>query len=154
MYKRQEDWFWKEDKVGTEKGHRSRLKRPEQQDKKTNLSAASCVKMTQARSTVQGTKEKIAAIESQEDRCLDKSFDKICTMDLLKAIWEETCLSKKMKKKYQARKKKKKKRETKVISIEGIQSAERPTIGSRGQKKLKKGRACRKINNLVWVNKI
>lgn len=66
--------------------------------------------MTQARSTVQGTKEKIAAIESQEDRCLDKSFDKICTMDLLKAIWEETCLSKKMKKKIPSKKEKKEKK--------------------------------------------
>jgi len=67
VYKRQEDdWFWKEDKAGTQKGHRSRLKRSEQQDKKMNLLAASCVKMTQARSTVQDTKgEKIAATESQ-----------------------------------------------------------------------------------------
>lgn len=100
MYNRKEDWFWKEDKVGTEKEHRSKLKRSEQPDKKTNFTAASCGKMTPARSTVQGTKEeKIAAIESQKDRRLDKSFDKICTMDLLKAICEHTYLRKKGKKK-------------------------------------------------------
>lgn len=54
--KRQEDWLWKEDKVGTAKGHRSRLKRSEQRDKKMNLSAGSCVQMTQPRSPAQGTK--------------------------------------------------------------------------------------------------
>lgn len=60
--------------------------------------------MTPARSTVHGTKEKIAAIESQKDRHLDKSFDKICTMDLLKAICEDTYLRKKGKTKLKKKK--------------------------------------------------
>lgn len=53
--------------------------------------------MTQTKSTVPATKEKIAAIESQEDRCLDKGFDKIWTMKLLKATWEDVCLCNKEK---------------------------------------------------------
>lgn len=58
MDKKQEDWLWKEDKVGTGKGHRSRLKRSEQREKKMNLSAGSCVQMTQPRSPAQGTKQR------------------------------------------------------------------------------------------------
>lgn len=102
--------------------------------------------MTQARSTVPATKEKIAAIESQEDRCPDKGFDKICTMNHLKAIWEDACLSKKKKKKEEGgRKGKKKKRERQVTSTEGSQSAGRPMTGCKGQKKLSKG--------MAWVTK-
>lgn len=48
---------------------------------------------------------KVPAIESQENRCLDKSFDKTCTTDLLKTKQADTCLNKKKKNQKETKKK-------------------------------------------------
>lgn len=97
MDKRQEDWLWKEDKVGTGKGQKHIKKVRTTGEENEPLSRFSCADDT-AKVASTRHQAKVPATESQEDRCLNKSFDKTCTADLLKTKQADTCLSKKKKK--------------------------------------------------------
>lgn len=48
---------------------------------------------------------KVPATKSQKDRCLDKSFDKTSTTDLLKTKQADSCLNKEKKKEKETKKK-------------------------------------------------